>query len=97
MNVETLSKLMNNAKAIYAVMFLVAAGMYNGIIWAADQRYLQTANYEKREVVKEIRQLNYEIAKYETQLLYEKDADKKAMINALIINVKKEIKNLKGE
>jgi len=94
---EKLAKFFNNSKTIWSsIIFFWVIGI-NAITWAGDQRYMTVASYADSQTKSEIRRLNGEVAKYETQLLYESNSQKKAMLRALIINVKKEIKNLKGE
>lgn len=95
--IEKTSKILGQAKIIYSFILMMAVGMYKANTWANDQRYMQITSYETNQAKRDIRILNSKMADYETQLLHEKDVNKVAMIKALIINVKKDIKDIKGE
>jgi len=94
---EKLAKFFSNAKTIWGSILVFWIAGYNVITWAGDARYVTIVSYEVSQIKAEIRRLNSKIAAYQTQLLYEQSAQKKAMLRALIINVETEIKNLKGE
>lgn len=102
--VESTAKFFANVKTIYLFVFGVAITGYNFGVWAkdraieeADQRYMQISNYESSQIRGEIRYLNREVAKLDTQLLHARDDREVKMLKALIIQLKNDIKDLKGE
>lgn len=65
--------------------------------WAGDTRWVTKNDFKDNQVALEIRRLNSEIADLETKQLYILDPQQQAMMKALTINKKTQIKNLKGE
>lgn len=104
MVIEKTANFLSKAKVIYTVIFAIAYGAYHVATFAADQRYMQISNYKKihleheeSRIKSEVRSLNRELAKLDTQLLYASSEQQKTMLQALIIQLKKDIKDLKGE
>lgn len=86
-----------NVNTIYATFMIIAVAMYNGIIWAADQRYITITSYQANEIKNEVSRLNLKIAELKIRKRYANSDRERDMLESLIINIEAQIKNLKGE
>ena len=87
--VETVVKVLGDFRTIGLGLLLVIAA----VSWAGDLRYMQKTYYTEDQKMQAIQRLNDQIADLETRLLYDKG--KKQMLQALIINKKNRIRNIK--
>lgn len=93
MNIEKVAKFFNNAKSIWAgilMLFMAAA-------WGGNQQWVQKTDYKEDQKIIAVQQINREIAELEIKLLYTQDAQQTAMLKAIIINKKTQIKNIKEQ
>ncbi len=88
---EKIAKFFGNAKSIWGgIIFFYAAA-----IFAGNLQWVQKTDYKIDQKTLIIQQINREISELEIKLLYMQDAQQKAMIKAIIINKKTQIKNLR--
>lgn len=80
MDTEKAVKFMNDFRTIWLGLALVIAGA----AWAGDTRWVQAADVEKAVVQIKMDQLEADIEELQLRKLYEKDADKIKMIDAMI-------------
>ena len=88
---ERIAKLFASAKSIWAGIFL----FFTGVVFAGNLQWVQISEYRSDQKIIVIQQINREISDLKVQLLYTSDQQKKAMIQAIIINKETQIKNIK--
>lgn len=93
MNIEKTAKFFSNAKAIWAGILI----FFSAAVFAGNLQWVQKTEYKRDQQTLIIQQINREISELEVTLLYTQDAQKTAMIKAIIINKKTQIKNIKEQ
>lgn len=91
MNIEKVANFFNNAKSIWGgilMLFMAAA-------WGGNQQWVQKSEYKEDQKILAVQQINREISELEIKLLYTSEQQQKAMMQALIIQKKTQIKNIK--
>ena len=88
---DKLAKFFNNAKSIWAGIIL----FFTASAFAGNLQWVQIADYKEDQKVLIIQQINREVAELEIKLLYIQDKQQKAMIQAIVINKKATIKNIR--
>ena len=80
MDTEKAVKVMNDFRTIWLGIAMVVGAA----AWAGDTRWVQAADVEKAVVQIKMDQLEADIEELQLRKLYEKDADKIKMIDAMI-------------
>jgi len=88
---EKLAKFFSNVKSIWAGILL----FFTTAIFAGNLQWVQKTEYKQDQEIMVVRQINREISELEIKLLYVHDKQQTAMIKAIIINKKTQIKNIR--
>lgn len=90
-NVEKIAKFFANVKSIWAGILI----FFTGAVFAGNLQWVQKTDYKEDQKVFIIQQINREIADLEIKLLYTQERQRKAMMQAIIINKQTQIKNIR--
>lgn len=91
MKIETVATFFSSVKSIWAGMLI----LITAAAWAGDTRWMTVSSYNSNQKIMIIQQINREMAELEIKLIYTEKARQKEMIQAIIINKKTQIKNIK--
>lgn len=89
--IEKTAKFFKDARSIWLGMFMLVSAA----VWGGNLQWVQKDAYNEDQKITVIQQINREIADIEIKLLYIQDPQQKAMNQAIIINKKTQIKNIK--
>ena len=86
-----LAKFFKDARSIWVGIL----GLFMAAAWGGDLRWVTKEAYSGNQKIIEVRRINNEISELEIKLLYIHNKQESAMIQAIIINKKTQIKNIK--